>query len=290
MVASGKRLHLRPRPLPLPYGVSFTLRKYPPCPALRPYVECYYLLRGATDRQSGSRELFLPDGAAEMVFHYGLTSSGDGADDPVRKVIGQLTRPLEVHVRGRGHSFGIWFRPAGLAYFTDLAASELTDTVVSTYALFPQAFVNALDRRLAGGRVSAAIRYLEAYLLRLLTQRTPTKRDYLVNALIDRYPYAVREQVTLAALAEEYGVSVRYLQVAFKRMCGLTPRQFVTIAQFSEAVATLHALGEKQLTEVAYACGYYDQAHFIRSFRRLSGRTPSAFLRSASPLAHLFLA
>ena len=269
--------------------MSFTLQKYPPCPELRPHIDCYYLLRGTTDRQSGSRELFLPDGAAEIVFHYGLTFSGDGADDPARKVIGQLTQPLEVHVRGRGHSFGIWFQPAGLAYFTDLAADQLTNTAVSTYALFPEAFVDALDRRLAAGRVGTAIRYLEAYLLKLLVRRTSTKRDYLVQALIDRYPHAVREQLTLEGLAEEYGVSVRCLQQAFKRMCGLTPRQFVSITRFSEAVATLHAREEKQLTDIAYTCGYYDQAHFIRSFRRFSGRTPSAFLRSASPLARLFL-
>jgi AraC-like DNA-binding protein len=31
------------------------------------------------------------------------------------------------------------------------------------------------------------------------------------------------------------------------------------------------------LTGLAYDCGYFDQAHFIKEFRAFTGKTPSAY-------------
>jgi AraC-like DNA-binding protein len=35
--------------------------------------------------------------------------------------------------------------------------------------------------------------------------------------------------------------------------------------------------GERALTDIALASGYYDQAHFTSEFRRISGFTPGEF-------------
>jgi AraC-like DNA-binding protein len=35
--------------------------------------------------------------------------------------------------------------------------------------------------------------------------------------------------------------------------------------------------GVRDLTEIAYACGYYDQSHFIKDFRQFSGYTPKEY-------------
>ncbi len=33
------------------------------------------------------------------------------------------------------------------------------------------------------------------------------------------------------------------------------------------------------LTEIGAACGFFDQAHFTKSFKRVVGTTPTAFAR-----------
>jgi AraC-like DNA-binding protein len=35
--------------------------------------------------------------------------------------------------------------------------------------------------------------------------------------------------------------------------------------------------GGSSLTSIAYACGYFDQSHFIREFKSFTGDSPSSF-------------
>lgn len=43
------------------------------------------------------------------------------------------------------------------------------------------------------------------------------------------------------------------------------------------------------LTEVGYACGFYDQAHFIRVFKEFSAMTPGQYLEQKSRIPGILL-
>ena len=46
-----------------------------------------------------------------------------------------------------------------------------------------------------------------------------------------------------------------------------------------EALAQLHAGTDTDWARFALGLGYYDQAHFVRDFRALVGRTPLQYAR-----------
>ena len=75
-------------------------------------------------------------------------------------------------------------------------------------------------------------------------------------------------------LSLNYGLSERYIQKLFESVVGLTPRTFFNTHRFNRSLELVRS-SDLHLTSIAYDCGYYDQAHFIREFRKFTGITPS---------------
>ena len=64
---------------------------------------------------------------------------------------------------------------------------------------------------------------------------------------------------------------------------GLTPKLFCRVHRFQRVLATIERDGDIDWPDVALACGYYDQAHFIHDFRAFSGINPTAYVRVRGP-------
>jgi AraC-like DNA-binding protein len=94
---------------------------------------------------------------------------------------------------------------------------------------------------------------------------------------------ATHGAVTVADLTGELGCSRRHLAAQFREQIGLPPKLLGRILRFDRVVALLRQQEPQRWAEVAYACGYYDQAHFNRDFRQFAGATPTAFLASRLP-------
>ncbi|MEL7159413.1 MAG: helix-turn-helix domain-containing protein [Bacteroidota bacterium] len=77
-------------------------------------------------------------------------------------------------------------------------------------------------------------------------------------------------------LLREFGLSAKTMENRFKRNLGLTPKQFCLKRNLRQAVeAMLYQSPATTLTEIALDSGFYDQSHFIRSFRELFRSAPS---------------
>lgn len=86
------------------------------------------------------------------------------------------------------------------------------------------------------------------------------------------------EDLSLSRLAREVGMSLYSFARVFAELAGDTPHRYLVAVRLREAARRLRA-GEP-VTEVAHAVGYGSLGHFIASFRRAFGATPSRFARS----------
>lgn len=91
----------------------------------------------------------------------------------------------------------------------------------------------------------------------------------LIDAHVEKTP---AEDLTIAQLAGMEGVSPNYLIQSFSREKGLSPRKYLIARKICRAKSMI-ADGLTSL-ETALALGFYDQAHFIRHFRNMTGVTP----------------
>jgi AraC-like DNA-binding protein len=82
----------------------------------------------------------------------------------------------------------------------------------------------------------------------------------------------------VGALAAALGCSRKHLLVQFREHVGLSPKAVARLLRFNRALGLVErGLGGAQ---IARRCGYSDQAHFVKEFRRFSGSTPAAFSRA----------
>jgi AraC-like DNA-binding protein len=77
-------------------------------------------------------------------------------------------------------------------------------------------------------------------------------------------------------LAAEVGWSTRHLEQEFGATIGLSPKTAARLRRFERSVP-LVAMGQP-LALVAARCGYADQAHMTREWRRLAGTTPGQWM------------
>ena len=85
-------------------------------------------------------------------------------------------------------------------------------------------------------------------------------------------------KVTLSALARGANVHPAHLARAFRRHFGKTVGDAIRESRVEKAKERI-AAGDA-LINVALDCGFSDQSHLTRTFRRLTGMTPTAFQRA----------
>lgn len=167
---------------------------------------------------------------------------------------------------------GVHFKPGG-AMLLGVPANELTDGHVSLEDLWGVRARELRQRLLDCATPHECFSLLERELLARLSSRV------LVHPAIS---FALRSQsfaepsVRVAKLRRESGYSERRFTHLFAQAVGLTPKKYLRVKRLAGILREL-ARRDEPLAHVAAAYGYFDQAHFVRDFRELTGVTPSAY-------------
>jgi len=91
----------------------------------------------------------------------------------------------------------------------------------------------------------------------------------------------LEHDIPLAELAAICRLSPSYFARAFGTSFGLPPHRYVQSRRIARAQHYM-LISEESLTQIALACGFADQAHFCRVFRRLVGQSPGQWRRACS--------
>jgi AraC-like DNA-binding protein len=89
----------------------------------------------------------------------------------------------------------------------------------------------------------------------------------------------LESKFSVADLAAAVRCSKSHFSRTFKRSLGLPPMAYVTTRRVARAKLMMSSTRE-QLVEIALACGFVDQSHLTRSFRRMVGVAPGLWRRS----------
>jgi len=100
--------------------------------------------------------------------------------------------------------------------------------------------------------------------------------DPLVAAAIGRM-HAVGGVLRIKELARSLYISQDAFEKRFRRVVGISPKQFAYIIKMRSVVR--RAVQLHDLSTIAFDAGYYDLPHFNKDFKLFTGVTPTAFLK-----------
>jgi transcriptional regulator GlxA family with amidase domain len=81
-------------------------------------------------------------------------------------------------------------------------------------------------------------------------------------------------------MAEQSGLSTSQLQRDFRKLFRMSPGEYVMRLRLQLARRQLIESNEP-VNLIASRCGFFDQSHFTRLFRKHTGLTPSHYRRKA---------
>ena len=91
------------------------------------------------------------------------------------------------------------------------------------------------------------------------------------------------EQLSISDIAKKVGLKLKTFQRHFQKHMGCSPVEYRRIYRFRSSLANkLNNTQLKNLTEITYEEGYYDQSYLIKEFRKITNHNPKDFFKSAS--------
>lgn len=259
-----------------------------PLAALAGFVDRIWMLEAPPDAAAAGDPI-LPDGRPELVLHLGdpfdVVDDGQAVRQAPILFAGQLPSRLVLRPTGRTAVLGVRFHPHGGAALLSVPQHELMGAPFGLDDLHP-----ALKRDVSAVRDSArSLQHAAIAIQQVLLQWIrPNAIDARVTFAVEAIARA-KGQVSIDRIAERANMTRRHLERRFLDHVGVTPKRLARIARFQHALQFLESRGAGSGAAAAAACGYADQSHFVRDFRKLAGCPPSAHLLGRARMTGLFI-
>ena len=238
--------------------------RYWSSPDLEPFVEHHWSVRW--DVPEPEVVEVVPQPSVHMVIQA-------GASEVLGLSRARFTRLLE----GRGRMLGTKFWPGAFRPFVSTPVWTFAGKRLPLTEVFgPRAgALEGLALREEDDRAAMAV--VEDFLRNLAPRADP---DMILAGRIVGHIAGNREVRRVDELATEFGASPRALERLFREYVGASPKRVILHHRLLEATERLARERNVDWADLALELGYSDQAHFIREFKELVGRTPAEYARS----------
>jgi AraC-like DNA-binding protein len=244
---------------------KFHLSRHLPAQDLSFFVERYWIVSWDLRGQEPYVQETLPYPCVNLVFEKDQT-----------KVFGVGTGKFSRLLENTGRVFGVKFKPGGFYPFVKSPVSKFTDSSIS----FRDAFGvdgEALEEAILSRGDEGEMKEIAESFLR---ERLPEEDEHVreINQVVD-YIIAHQEITRVDDVVSRLNLNKRTLQRLFSQYVGVSPKWVIQRYRLHEVAERLADGEVVDGTRMALDLGYFDQAHFIKDFKAIVGKTPAEYAR-----------
>jgi AraC-like DNA-binding protein len=248
---------------------KFSLMRYQPAEDLALYIEQYWVVRWDLRGQAPYRQVILSYPNVNLSFEKENNKIFTGIYGVPQKTFARL-------LQDQGVVLGVKFRPGGFYPFWKQPVSLLTGQTlgirdvlgIDVKDMEEQIFAMESDEEMVG--------LVERFLL----ERHPDKDNNvtLVNRIVQS-AIENREIIKVEDMVSLFGINKRTLQRLFSRYVGVSPKWVIQRYRLQEAAELMEKGSVTDWAKLSQDLGYYDQAHFIKDFKAMLGRSPEEYVK-----------
>lgn len=242
---------------------------------LRDIIKCFWYNKNDLGEIESTFEV-MPDGYAEIIFHFGSGCSVLRNDvfEPLPSpfIMGLLHQPAVFSAKNTLEIISVRCFPWTVFDLLGLQAGkkgvQLFEHPIAGLQVILQEFINS-------GKIENAIAHVKHYFVNL-------QQPNADNVLLSKAGIALRKNkgtIAVNQIAEAAHTTVRTLERNFKQSSGHTVKDVSGLMRFEQVRNQLWHHPDTNLAGLAQELGYTDQSHLSREFKRYSGTTPAAFAR-----------
>lgn len=255
-----------PRGILDPNAKKFRLSRYLPGTELQTFIEYYWIV--AWDLRG--QEPYLAENLAHPTVHLVIQHGQSN-------IYGVVTGKFSYLVKDKGRAFGVKFKPGAFYPFVRRPVSEYTNRTIALNEIFGTDAITLECEILALEDDRAMVETAE----RFLCERSPEydQKITVINDIIQTIS-TDRAIIKVDNITERLGIEKRWLQRLFQTYVGVRPKWVIQCYRLHEAAEQLAQGTIEDWPALALNLGYFDQAHFIKDFKAIVGKTPAAYVRN----------
>lgn len=241
----------------------YQLTRFLPTKRLSGFVEQYWFVEWDLPSTKAHVQQNIPDPCVHLVFEQNKAY-----------VTGVVTKKYSHSMSGKGEILGVKFHPGGFYPLLESAVTSITDTRQPLEQIFREGGATLALQVANAISVSDAIDSIETF----LDPRLPKgeTKITLLKEIVNRVEQD-RVITKVEHLVEHFDLSKRALQRLFRTYVGVSPKWLIRKYRIHEAMEQLDN-GERDWHKLIVELEYFDQAHFIKDFKSMTGLTPEQYL------------
>lgn len=239
-------------------------QRFAPPLQLRPWVQCYWIAQQDRLPEATVSETVYPDGGTTLVFNF----ANDYPDITffATQTVGKMI------FQGSVNRMGIRFHPGGAFQLLGLGMPDVIGSELSADDLSMHSLLQLRDQLAELFHVSQRLTLIDQWLLDRVK-----KNNANIGFIQQLLPQLILTPQPLEQLSEHLPISRRQLERKFQLEVGFSPNQLKQLHRVKIARTLISQRPEQSLTDIGQDAGFYDQAHFIRHFHKITGQTPGEY-------------
>lgn len=268
-----------------------TIKTFKPSPKLAPFIQFYWIFEQDSISIVKPPHRIVPTGCVELMFHYGdrllKMKNHEISEQPNSIITGQFTDFYDVIQTGKTAFLSVLLKPHATKIFFDLPINELTNHNIDLNLILKSKNQFITEQLVLAKSHEEKIIIIENFLI----ERLNKKKLYNYNRISKSIDLinANFGNIRVSQLSDITCLSHKQFCRVFNDYLGLQPKNFIKIVRLQTSFYYMQKFRPKTTTELAYLCGYYDQAHFIKDFKNFTGYTPNAYFKNEGIVSDYFL-